>query len=152
MQGSPHRPDTQASPTAPKVHVTKIEKVQSKPVPPEVVLASEMPKVQVVVQAAAGKTAEESKQMPVAAQVETPPTAPQVKRTFQTTSKSRTATPAMRRYLIKRDEGCVYEHNGKKCGSRHMLEVDHIMPFAYGGKTEIENLRVLCRAHNQLRR
>ena len=30
------------------------------------------------------------------------------------------------------------------------LEIDHIVPVARGGKTEIKNLRVLCSAHNIL--
>ena len=42
------------------------------------------------------------------------------------------------------------EHTGKICGSRHQLEIDHIVPLARGGKTEFQNLRVLCRFHNQL--
>jgi 5-methylcytosine-specific restriction endonuclease McrA len=30
------------------------------------------------------------------------------------------------------------------------LQIDHIVPFAKGGKTEASNLRTLCRAHNLL--
>ncbi|MBK9322947.1 MAG: HNH endonuclease [Bdellovibrionaceae bacterium] len=30
------------------------------------------------------------------------------------------------------------------------LEVDHIKPLALGGEHRAENLRILCRAHNQL--
>ncbi|MEZ4755098.1 MAG: HNH endonuclease signature motif containing protein [Bdellovibrionota bacterium] len=29
------------------------------------------------------------------------------------------------------------------------LELDHIVPFAEGGQHTVDNLRVLCRAHNQ---
>jgi len=39
---------------------------------------------------------------------------------------------------------------GKRCQSRHFLEIDHQMPVALGGGNEIHNLRVLCRSHNQL--
>jgi hypothetical protein len=37
---------------------------------------------------------------------------------------------------------------GVKCCSGYQLEIDHILPFALGGKTELKNLRVLCRTHN----
>jgi hypothetical protein len=70
-------------------------------------------------------------------------------RTFKTYSKSRVATPAMRRYIIDRDKTWTYTHNGKRCGSKAFLEVDHIVSYASGGKTELENLTLLCRAHNQ---
>ncbi len=36
----------------------------------------------------------------------------------------------------------------RKCGSRHRIEVDHILPVALGGMNELENLRLLCRTHN----
>lgn len=46
---------------------------------------------------------------------------------------------------------CVWElRPGKLCGSVWQLEIDHILAIALGGKTEIANLRLLCRAHNQL--
>ncbi|MBI4040515.1 MAG: HNH endonuclease, partial [Deltaproteobacteria bacterium] len=34
---------------------------------------------------------------------------------------------------------------------RAYLEVDHIEPFALGGKAELENLRLLCSTHNRYR-
>jgi hypothetical protein len=70
-------------------------------------------------------------------------------RTFKTYSNSRVATPAMRRYIIDRDKTCTYTHNGTRCNSKAFLEVDHIVSYASGGKTELENLTLLCRAHNQ---
>ncbi|MBI5168185.1 MAG: HNH endonuclease [Candidatus Eisenbacteria bacterium] len=39
--------------------------------------------------------------------------------------------------------------DGKRCGSTWRLELDHVLPVALGGETTVENLRVLCRAHNQ---
>ncbi len=41
--------------------------------------------------------------------------------------------------------------NGKcsNCGSRHALEIDHKRSFALGGKTSLENCRLLCRSCNQ---
>lgn len=39
---------------------------------------------------------------------------------------------------------------GHVCGSRDWLEFDHIVPVALGGRSTIGNVRLLCRAHNQL--
>lgn len=57
----------------------------------------------------------------------------------------------MRREVFKRDgHSCSWpQANGDRCGSRHGLEPDHIEPRGKGGKTELSNLRLLCRAHNQ---
>lgn len=34
------------------------------------------------------------------------------------------------------------------CGSRHHVQVDHIIPLSRGGTSDIENLQPLCRYHN----
>ena len=68
---------------------------------------------------------------------------------------SRTVSPCLRKYIWKRDGGqCTYVHHKTKrrCVSRHLLQIDHIQPFALGGKTVKENLRLLCAGHNQYRR
>jgi hypothetical protein len=59
---------------------------------------------------------------------------------------------AIRRAVWRRDQGrCAYEGpDGRRCDSRWQLELDHVQPFALGGKCSIGNLRLLCRAHNQL--
>ena len=51
---------------------------------------------------------------------------------------------------MERDNHCCSfkSKSGQVCGSKWDLEIDHIQPFAQGGRTEKENLRVLCRAHN----
>lgn len=52
----------------------------------------------------------------------------------------------------QRDEGkCSFVSTltGRRCNSVHGLEIDHIWPFALGGETELGNLRLLCRQHNQ---
>jgi 5-methylcytosine-specific restriction endonuclease McrA len=50
----------------------------------------------------------------------------------------------LRRQVWRRDGGkCT------KCSSKHALEIDHIVPFACGGETREENLRLLCRSCNQ---
>jgi len=60
---------------------------------------------------------------------------------------------ATRDVVFKRDEGrCTFVGNGgKRCNSSWDLEVHHDRtPFGRGGRHSIKNLRLLCRAHNQL--
>jgi hypothetical protein len=66
------------------------------------------------------------------------------------TLRSRYIPAALKREIWKRDQArCSYRSpDGKQCSSRYALEVDHIQPFALGGYTTLENLRLLCRAHN----
>ena len=45
---------------------------------------------------------------------------------------------------------CCFEANGMRCSATLHLEIDHIIPFARGGRTELSNLRLLCPAHNRL--
>jgi len=40
--------------------------------------------------------------------------------------------------------------SGGICGCTRRLQFDHIQPLALGGKSTIENVRMLCRAHNLL--
>jgi 5-methylcytosine-specific restriction endonuclease McrA len=56
------------------------------------------------------------------------------------------------REVYRRDGGrCTYVGtNGRRCRCRAFLEFDHITPIALGGKSITENLRLRCRAHNQL--
>ncbi len=61
---------------------------------------------------------------------------------------------AVRSEVWKRDQGqCTFTHpaSGQRCGARHYLQVDHILPVALGGKSDMENLRLLCAQHNQHR-
>jgi hypothetical protein len=39
--------------------------------------------------------------------------------------------------------------NGQRCPACSDLDFDHIIPVARGGKSTVDNVRVLCRAHNQ---
>ena len=58
----------------------------------------------------------------------------------------------VRRQVWQRDEGkCRYidPKSGRKCSCKYGLELDHIKPFARGGKNQVDNLRLLCFAHNQ---
>jgi hypothetical protein len=58
-----------------------------------------------------------------------------------------------RRVVWMRDHGkCSYQDSltSQRCESRHLLEIDHVMPVACGGSNDIENLRLVCRAHNTM--
>jgi len=68
-------------------------------------------------------------------------------------SSSRRHVPReTRRRLVERDGSCCsfVGDDGTRCTARAFLEVDHRQPWARGGSDELENLRWLCRAHNQL--
>jgi hypothetical protein len=66
-----------------------------------------------------------------------PPSAPHVPR-------------AARRAVLERDGlACTWrDADGKHCGARAWLEIDHCHPRAKGGHSQPDNLRILCRAHN----
>jgi hypothetical protein len=57
-----------------------------------------------------------------------------------------------RRAVVERDGlGCSWvAPDGGRCGSQAWLEFDHRHPAGKDGGSEPENLRLLCRAHNQL--
>ena len=65
------------------------------------------------------------------------------------------AIPApVKRQVWARDRGCcsyVDGASGRLCGSRHLLQIDHILPYALGGSAEPDNLRLLCAAHHRHR-
>ncbi len=68
--------------------------------------------------------------------------------------RSRYIPAPVRREVWLRDGGCcsyVDPHSGRRCGSRFLLELDHIVPFALGGSAEPGNLRLHCAAHHRLR-
>ncbi|MBL7666047.1 MAG: HNH endonuclease [Bacteriovoracaceae bacterium] len=60
--------------------------------------------------------------------------------------------PQKMKYLIyQRAKGqCEYQlPDGKRCHEHRRLQFDHIQPYALGGKTSVDNIRLYCRAHNQ---
>ncbi|HSC89354.1 MAG TPA: HNH endonuclease signature motif containing protein [Polyangiaceae bacterium] len=68
-------------------------------------------------------------------------------------SKARPAIPrATVRATYQRDqERCSFiAPDGWRCEQRHFLEIDHRTPWSRTHDHSPENLRVLCRAHNQL--
>jgi 5-methylcytosine-specific restriction endonuclease McrA len=87
--------------------------------------------------------------------------AKQEKLQFAATDKPRTArgssdphyVPAsVRRAVRKRDRArCTYQSgDGVRCGARKFLQYDHVIPVARGGTSTVGNVRLRCRAHNQL--
>lgn len=70
-------------------------------------------------------------------------------------AKGASAIPAAtRRAVWARDGGrCSFVGpEGVRCQSRRMLELDHKLPRALGGGAGAENLRLLCRPHNDSER
>jgi len=59
---------------------------------------------------------------------------------------------ATRRAVFERDgERCTFtDAEGHRCPATTWLEIDHVIPRARGGTSEVRNLRVRCRAHNAL--
>jgi 5-methylcytosine-specific restriction endonuclease McrA len=65
---------------------------------------------------------------------------------------SRVVSRSIKRQVWAREGGqCAYvAPDGRRCESRDALEYDHILAWADGGRSDtIENIRLLCRAHNQ---
>ncbi|HEY2953735.1 MAG TPA: HNH endonuclease signature motif containing protein, partial [Candidatus Eisenbacteria bacterium] len=58
---------------------------------------------------------------------------------------------AVRRAVYERDGGrCAFVSDaGKRCAATRFLQFDHIEPVARGGEATVENLRLVCSAHNQ---
>ena len=64
-------------------------------------------------------------------------------------SVTRHVPAAVKRAVFARDEGrCAFVGAHGRCHERGFLEFHHVVPFAEGGLTDIENLQLRCRAHN----
>ena len=69
-------------------------------------------------------------------------------------ASGRAIPAAVKRQVWQRDGGrCSYvdRETGRRCNSRHLIEIDHILPYALGGGADPGNLRVRCRAHHRHR-
>ena len=69
-------------------------------------------------------------------------------------ASGRAIPAAVKREVWQRDAGrCRYvdPHTGRRCTSRHLLQIDHVLPYALGGGSDPANLRVLCHAHHRHR-
>jgi 5-methylcytosine-specific restriction endonuclease McrA len=57
----------------------------------------------------------------------------------------------VRRTVYQRDQGrcCYVDRRGRRCPERHHLEYHHRHPFALGGESTVENICLMCPAHNR---
>jgi 5-methylcytosine-specific restriction endonuclease McrA len=78
------------------------------------------------------------------------PQAPSVVPSANPHRKRHHPTAVARAVFLRDGKQCSYvSPDGRRCGATRRLEVDHIEPFAVGGEDTIENMRLLCQAHNQ---
>jgi 5-methylcytosine-specific restriction endonuclease McrA len=63
---------------------------------------------------------------------------------------TRQVPAAVKRAVDQRDSGqCRYvDQQGRRCGARHGLEFHHRRPFGLGGDHSVDNISLLCAAHN----
>jgi hypothetical protein len=65
------------------------------------------------------------------------------------TPTSRHVPAAVKRAVWARDEGrCAFVGARGRCAETGFLEYHHVVPFAAGGVTALENLQLRCRSHN----
>jgi hypothetical protein len=64
--------------------------------------------------------------------------------------RSRHVPADVRRVVRARDGGrCRFEGPAGRCVETGLLEFHHVLPFARGGSTTVENLELRCAAHNR---
>ena len=69
-------------------------------------------------------------------------------------ASGRAIPAAVKRKVWQRDRGrCRYAdpHTRRRCTSRHLLQIDHVLPYTLGGGSDPANLRLLCHAHHRHR-
>jgi 5-methylcytosine-specific restriction endonuclease McrA len=68
-------------------------------------------------------------------------------------NRSRYIAKEIKRKIFHRANGrCEFvSHDGKRCESRHQLEIDHKVPWSQGGGSDENNLQVCCKVHNSFR-
>jgi hypothetical protein len=60
--------------------------------------------------------------------------------------------PATVKRAVRQRDGdqCAFvSRSGQRCPSRRFLQFDHIVPFARGGEATVDNIRLVCSAHNR---
>jgi 5-methylcytosine-specific restriction endonuclease McrA len=66
-----------------------------------------------------------------------------------TVSRGRRVPSAVKRSVWARDAGrCAFVGGKGRCTETGFLEFHHVVPFAAGGATSVENLQLRCRSHN----
>ena len=103
----------------------------------------------------AAKPATDTTSAPKTRRLDRPAAAPQTRTSAAKTGVTGRAIPAaVKREVWRRDRGrCRYvdRTSGRRCGSQHLLQIDHVVPYACGGAAEPNNLRLLCAAHHRYR-
>jgi hypothetical protein len=72
----------------------------------------------------------------------------------ESNSRLRVPVPArIKKEIWRLYKGCQYKdpQSGRLCGSKHFPTIEHRQPVWAGGGNEIQNLTVLCAAHNTFR-
>ncbi len=65
--------------------------------------------------------------------------------------RSRAIPADVKRAVVERDGlRCTYQGPGGRCRERRRLEFHHHQPFATGGAHAVDNISLVCQAHNQL--
>ncbi len=80
------------------------------------------------------------------------PRAPQPRPVEAEREAPRHVPAAVSREVFLRDEGrCQWPTaDGGICGSTHRVQLDHVVPVGRGGRSTVDNLRILCATHNDL--
>ncbi len=69
----------------------------------------------------------------------------------EVTERSRAIPAEIKRAVVERDGlRCTFESPGGRCTETRRLELHHDEAFAKGGAHSVENIRVVCQAHNLL--
>ncbi len=84
---------------------------------------------------------------------------PELKTRKNHTLQNKSANPRyipqkLRAIIYHRDQSqCTFrnKNTGHRCGSKHLLQIDHIKPVSRGGLTQLQNLQLLCQAHHKYR-
>jgi hypothetical protein len=58
-----------------------------------------------------------------------------------------------RRVWVEAGSRCTFVNpaSGERCEAKRFLQIEHVVPFALGGKSNLENLTLLCSNHNKLK-
>lgn len=72
-------------------------------------------------------------------------------RGIKPTKRSRYITRAVKQAVRSRDGNrCSFSAAGRRCCEKRRLQFDHVLPFSLGGTNTVDNLRLMCPAHNRL--
>ena len=64
-------------------------------------------------------------------------------------SQRKPASEVKRAVARRDDDRCAFvSKDGRRCEERGFLEFHHVVPYAMGGESTVENIELRCRAHN----